>query len=1048
MQMRLPVFKRVHSACRVWALLATLAALSPVVFWGQQQFSAGAPPNSEDRKNLKRIIRRIESGDTSKTLAELEQLIEQFRAKGELGHEAEAQRAVGDAYANQGDVFASLAADRYQKSVDLFRKAAVPGATKGLNASAAMAFNAQLTLAKLGDLHRKLGQVEQAERYYGQIAPDKPKIDVFEAQYSAQQRVRKTTSTKSQTQGTARRLGGLLGRKPSLSTLGQASSEVESTKSVAAEAVGTATGVVEDLHRANLLLKGYILSDISLGRTAVLRGSEAAARERFESALSFATRYPPVFGKSSAARRFQIVALTDLGDLAFQQKRYADAAKHYEAARVRAKDARRLDLSWPAAYGLGRTLRALAESEAGASTGKLNASRDRARGAYREAVAVIEELRGRSLRGDEARQSFAAQTADVYSEFAEVLATWAVQASGDVRRPLEGEALQLASEAFVTSEQARARALLDLMAETGTEVSEGFQPELIEKRRELYSRQSQLSDQLIGIVPSERGTENQDDELLEVQIDQLGQEAARLEAELRAANPRYASFTAPVPLTLSKVQTQLLDPNTVLVTYTVAENRCHLWVISQEGVWLHPVDGLASLTPMVEKLRAQMLAPPLARGAAAKTAPVITPVTPQPAKRSVSPEKTSGPPAARKAAGTAPGPASSRKGTRDLKPVATSQPSVRPLKEDPAAREYASVAGRLYESLLGPARAAIRGKRLWIVGDDVLNTIPFEALVTEQPAEAGVAPADFASLKYLVRDHEIAYAPSATVMEAIRQQRAGKPAGEGALLMGDPIFDPADARLKPGSTAPEGEAAVRDLVAKTFLAASSSSVAETSDTEKSAADPAHAATIPRLPATRRETTRIAEILKQAGTQADVLLDLQANEAELRKRNLQPYRFLHLATHGLLNADRPQFSGMVLSLVGNPEGVDGFLRTQEVFDLRLGSPLVILSACKTGLGRHRKGEGLVGLTRAFHYAGAPTVGVSLWPVDDDSTAALMTLFYRQLLPAKTAGGKAPPGLAELTGALRSAQLQLIEERLYSAPFFWAPFVLVGDYRLRS
>jgi CHAT domain-containing protein len=137
--------------------------------------------------------------------------------------------------------------------------------------------------------------------------------------------------------------------------------------------------------------------------------------------------------------------------------------------------------------------------------------------------------------------------------------------------------------------------------------------------------------------------------------------------------------------------------------------------------------------------------------------------------------------------------------------------------------------------------------------------------------------------------------------------------------------------------------------------------------------------------------------------------------------------------------------LLLSLVANPEGYDGFLRTQEVFELRLGSPLVVLSACKTGLGRHRKGEGLVGLTRAFHYAGAQTVGVSLWPVDDDSTAALMTLFYGRLVSPMTVGGKARS--ADLTGALRSAQLRLIDERRYSAPFFWAPFVLVGDYSLK-
>ncbi|PYS75767.1 MAG: hypothetical protein DMF66_18450, partial [Acidobacteria bacterium] len=128
-----------------------------------------------------------------------------------------------------------------------------------------------------------------------------------------------------------------------------------------------------------------------------------------------------------------------------------------------------------------------------------------------------------------------------------------------------------------------------------------------------------------------------------------------------------------------------------------------------------------------------------------------------------------------------------------------------------------------------------------------------------------------------------------------------------------------------------------------------------------------------------------------------------------------YHVLHFATHGLLNTQRPQFTGVVLSLVGNREGTDGFLRTDEVFNLRLGSPLVMLSACETGLGREARGEGVIGLTRAFMYAGAPTVGVSLWSVADKSTADLMADFYKNLL-----GGAG----AQPSAALRTARLDMI------------------------
>ena len=138
---------------------------------------------------------------------------------------------------------------------------------------------------------------------------------------------------------------------------------------------------------------------------------------------------------------------------------------------------------------------------------------------------------------------------------------------------------------------------------------------------------------------------------------------------------------------------------------------------------------------------------------------------------------------------------------------------------------------------------------------------------------------------------------------------------------------------------------------------------------------------------------------------------------------------------MLNAERPQFTGLVLSMVGNTGNTDGFLRTDEVFNLKLGAPLVMLSACETGLGKERRGEGVIGLTRAFMYAGAPTVGVSLWSVADQSTAQLMVDFYKNLL-----GGAAGP-----SAAMRAARQGLIDGKRYSAPFHWAPFVMVGDWR---
>jgi CHAT domain-containing protein len=152
--------------------------------------------------------------------------------------------------------------------------------------------------------------------------------------------------------------------------------------------------------------------------------------------------------------------------------------------------------------------------------------------------------------------------------------------------------------------------------------------------------------------------------------------------------------------------------------------------------------------------------------------------------------------------------------------------------------------------------------------------------------------------------------------------------------------------------------------------------------------------------------------------------------------LSQYRFVHFATHGFLDSLHPELSGILLSMFdehGQPQ--DGFLRAHEVFNLKLPAELVVLSACQTGLGKEIKGEGLVGLTRGFMYAGAPRVLVSLWSVSDVGTAELMTRFYREMLKE----GKRP---AE---ALQAAQVSMLKEKRFAAPYFWAAFTLQGEWR---
>jgi CHAT domain-containing protein len=165
-------------------------------------------------------------------------------------------------------------------------------------------------------------------------------------------------------------------------------------------------------------------------------------------------------------------------------------------------------------------------------------------------------------------------------------------------------------------------------------------------------------------------------------------------------------------------------------------------------------------------------------------------------------------------------------------------------------------------------------------------------------------------------------------------------------------------------------------------------------------------------------------------------DFRANRAIAISPELGRYRIIHFATHGLLNSQHPLLSGLVFSLVdenGKPQ--DGFLRMHEIYNLQLPAELVVLSACQTALGEEIHGEGLVGLARGFMHAGARRVVASLWRVDDQATAQLMRHFYRGMLKEKL----------RPAAALRAAQIEMSRHPRWSAPYYWAGFVMQGEWR---
>jgi CHAT domain-containing protein len=311
-------------------------------------------------------------------------------------------------------------------------------------------------------------------------------------------------------------------------------------------------------------------------------------------------------------------------------------------------------------------------------------------------------------------------------------------------------------------------------------------------------------------------------------------------------------------------------------------------------------------------------------------------------------------------------------------------------------RRLAAEASRL---LLGPVASRLRGQRLVVVADGALHYLTFAALPL--PGRAG----------RVVTAHEVVNLPSVSVLAALRRQaRSHPPAPLAVAVLADPVFEAGDRRVKGGrrSVAP----------------------ARPGDTLTRSASDLGLRSLERLRATRQEADTIAGL---APGQVLSAVDFQASRELVTGGALSRYRVIHFATHGLLDDRHPDHSGLVLSMVdeaGAPR--DGFLRTGDVFALKLEADLVVLSACQTALGRETRGEGLVGLTRGFMYAGAPRVVASLWRVPDGATAELMRRFYGGLL------GRGLPAAR----ALREAQRTMAADPRWSQPYHWAGFALQG------
>jgi CHAT domain-containing protein len=668
-----------------------------------------------------------------------------------------------------------------------------------------------------------------------------------------------------------------------------------------------------------------------LGLTHQLEGEAREALDLYRLGLSRMDTFD---------RRFESRVRSDMGDAYLALGDADEALRNYERA---------AELSRAIQDRLGEAMGLFGVARATAARNGLLA----ARAHLQEALEIAESLRAGAASPD-LRSSYMASVYRYYELNIELLMRL------DRETPGEG----LVGEALAASERARARSLLESLAEARIDVRGGADPGLLDREERLKRSLDAKSERLMRLLAEGQGEEAAK---LEEEIDELTSRYDLLQAEIRSKSPRYAALTQPQPLDLAGIREKVVDSETLLLEYALGEERSYLWAVSQGELRSHELPPRAEI-----------------EGAARHVYDLLT----------------------------------ARLPAQDE----TAKEARRRVRE--ADEAYWAAAGELSEMLLGPVAEVMAGRRLLVVSDGALQFLPFAALPV---------PGTTGDPVPLVARHEVVHLPSASALAVLRERDRGtRTSGRTVAVLADPVFETDDPRVssktasvrKTDAQSGEVKGPAADWTESSMQSALRA-VGFMQDGEIS---------IPRLVATRREARAIAGLAPD-GT-SFTALGFDANLATARSPELGRYPIVHFATHGLVNSENPGLSGILLSMVdadGEPQ--PGFLTLDDIYDLELPAELVVLSACSTALGKEVRGEGLVGIVRGFMYAGAERVVASLWKVDDQATGELMKRFYRHMLEEKSSPA----------AALRQAQIEMWREGEFRQPFYWAAFVLQGEWR---
>jgi CHAT domain-containing protein/tetratricopeptide (TPR) repeat protein len=906
-------------------------------------------------------------GEMQKALENHREGLTISRATGDRLSESDALSSIGSVYWSLGET---------QKALENYTEVLTICRAIGDRAGEAV------TLNNIGSVYWSLGETQKALEKYGEALPilratgdldsEASTLNNIGAVYWLSGDAQKALEKFKQSLPIYQAIGALSGKAITLNNIGAVYWSLGETLK-ALEKFGEALSINQTI--GDRIAEGNAISN--LGRAYLSLGETQKALETLNESLSISRATGDRITESNSLNHLGKAYLSR-GETQKALEKFNEALPISQATGDRDTEATTLHGIGLVRSSLGETQEALEKFNRAIATFQVTGNRSgeaasllgiarveltrgnlrQARQNVEQALSLIESLRTNTT-SQELRASYLASQQDFYRSYIDIL----------MQMHKQNPNAAFDAAAFAVSERARARSLLELLKEARADIRQGVDSALLERERYMRQRLNAKAAAQVSLLSREH-TPNQAAAAAK-EIASITTEYEELRAQIRASSPRYAALTQPQPLNLAETQQQTLDPDTLLLEYSLGDNASYLFVVSQNSITSYQLPKRSEIEAATQRVRELLTAP------------------------------------------------QSRPGETGAKRQAR-------IKE--ARANYWSQTAALSQMLLGPAASQLGAMRLLIVADGALQYLPFGALPAPEMKRQGdgetgrkgklrpVAPSPRRPVAFtpLIVNHEIVYLPSASALAVLRCELAGRqPVAKAVAVLADPVFSADDARVKPSNKAQASEEAPSDLTRAINDVGGE---------------------LRRLLMTRDEAENILSVTPRNGGFA--ALDFRANRAMATGDELSNYRIVHFATHSLLNSEHPELSGLVLSLVdeqGKPQ--DGFLRMHEIFNLRLPAELVVLSACQTGLGKELKGEGLVGLTRGFMYAGAARVVASLWEVNDAATAELMKRFYRRMLQ----DGMRP------AAALRAAQIEMWKRPQWQSPFYWGGFILQGEWK---